>query len=92
MFGAATARIRAAVQAFASGFDAADTVDVATAKQLVREWAAIENSAAAIKALAAERVDAAGRLPGTTTADRVRSGYRARRCSRRRWGGGAPVR
>lgn len=64
MFGEATARIRGAVGAFASGFDA-DRIDVAAAQAVVREWSAIENTAATIKSLAAARIATAERWDRT---------------------------
>src|SRR5262245_57661850 len=55
MFASATSAIRDSVRSFASGFDPA-TVSVDDAKRMVREWAAIENTAATVKAVAAARV------------------------------------
>src|SRR5262245_33150824 len=55
MFASATSAIRNEVRQFASGFDPA-TLSVDDAKRMVKEWAAIENTAATVKALAAARV------------------------------------
>ena len=55
MFDSTTTAIREAVRAFACGFDAS-VLDVDTAKRMVLEWGAIENTAAAMKALAAARI------------------------------------
>ena len=71
MVDSATANLRAAVAAFASSFDAA-TIEVGTAKTMVRDWAAIENTAATIKAMAAARVaraDRWDRIDGKSAAD-----------------------
>jgi hypothetical protein len=64
MLGSATSAIRDEVGRFASGFDPA-TLSVDDAKRMVKEWAAIENTASTIKSLAAARVAATQRWDRT---------------------------